>query len=123
MLSEGRVEDRLAGELGLGREQITQRWTVAVQVAQLDERAGGSPVEERRLTGRRETGVPERAEPLRLSRDVVDPVADVVHTSRLRDVQRGARDRLPDFDGEWSAEGEGDVAFHVVRSSARVDER
>src|SRR5260370_32461994 len=47
MASEGRAEDRLAGELGFGREQVTQRWTVAVQVAQLDERAGGSPVDER----------------------------------------------------------------------------
>src|SRR5260370_41609041 len=43
MALEGRAEDRLAGELGFGREQVTQRWTVAVQVAQLDEGAGGDP--------------------------------------------------------------------------------
>jgi hypothetical protein len=46
----------------------------------------------------------------------------VVHTSRLRDVQRGAGDRLPDLDREWPAERERDVAFHVMGSSARVDE-
>jgi hypothetical protein len=93
-----------------------------VQVAKLDEDAGGSPVQQRRGGGRGVAGVSERVEPLRLGGEVVNPVADVVHPAGLRHVQRGAGDGLPDLDGEWPAEGEDDVAFHLIGPAGRVGE-
>ena len=119
----GRSRARLAGELGSGREQVAQRRAVAVQVAQFDEGAGRSPVQQRRGAGRGVTGVAERVEPFGLGGEVAGPVADVVHPAGLRHVQRGAGDGLPDLDGERPAEGEGDVAFHRVGPAGRVGER
>jgi len=93
-----------------------------VRVAELDEGAGGSPVQQRRGAGRGVAGVSERAEPFRLGGRIVDPVADVMHPAGLRHVQRGAGDGLPDLDGERAAEGEHDVAFHLTGPADRVGE-
>jgi hypothetical protein len=72
LVSQGGVEERLAGELGSGREQVAQRRAVAVRVAQFDEGAGGSPVQQRRGAGRGVAGVAERVEPFGLGGEVVD---------------------------------------------------
>ena len=52
LVSEGGAGQRLGGELGPGREQVPQRRAVAVQVTELDDGVGRSPVQQRRGAGR-----------------------------------------------------------------------